>query len=484
MSGKKSESRRKSNYTNKQIEQAVEAVKNGTSLREASRNFNIPRTTLTDIINGKSPMIRQPKGPPPVLGTEGEKKIYDWIMESAACGFPVKKYRLLLTVQKIVSDSKIDAPFGDDGLPGRSWFEGFMRRHPDLSEKVSEGISKGRSVVTEECIRKWFRELHSYLKDINCEDILNHPSRIMNGDETAFQLCPDTGKVIGPKAWKNIYEINVGNDKETITVLLFITASGKVMTPMIVYPYTRLPKDVADSVPSDFMVGKSDTGWMTSEVFYEYMANSFNKWLEENKIQKPVLCLSDGHKSHLNMALSEFCSKNGIILYSLPPNCTHILQPADVSVFKPLKQSWKSTVTAWQMRDENCNQILNKVKFAPLLKETLASTDLSKSIRNGFRACGLYPFNVNAIDFTKCVQNKRESLANEINRSALQMTYDDTEDLKENLASLLPLLDRVKNELAVHKIDAEIVKQVLKDKLLGVNITSIIRELHKTFYLL
>ena len=127
-------------------------------------------------------------------------------------------------------------------------------------------------------------------------------------------MCPNTGKIIGPKAWRNIYEVNVGKDKETITVLLFITATGKIMTPMIVFPYIRLPVDVAKSVPSDWIIGKSETGWMRSEVFYEYMANSFNNWLIDNKIKKPVLCLVDGHKSHLTMELRKFCSEYDIIL--------------------------------------------------------------------------------------------------------------------------------------------------------------------------
>lgn len=80
----------------------------------------------------------------------------------------------------------------------------------------------------------------------------------------------------------------------------------------------------------------------------------------------------DGHKSHLNMQTRKFCDENGIILYTLPPNTSHIMQPADVSVFKPFKANWKSTVREWHYKSENINKCLIKVTFALLLAETIA----------------------------------------------------------------------------------------------------------------
>lgn len=37
--------------------------------------------------------------------------------------------------------------------------------------------------------------------------------------------------------------------------------------------YKRIPRDVAESVPPGFAVGRSDSRWMVSATFYEYMAN-------------------------------------------------------------------------------------------------------------------------------------------------------------------------------------------------------------------
>lgn len=105
---------------------------------------------------------------------------------------------------------------------------------------------------------------------------------------------------------------------------------------MIIYPYKRLPREVAESVPDDWVIGLSDSGWINSEVFFEYMSNHFNNYLDAKNVQRPVILFVDGHRSHLSPEVSTFCSEQ-IVLIALHPNSTHLLQPADVSVFRPLK---------------------------------------------------------------------------------------------------------------------------------------------------
>lgn len=97
---------------------------------------------------------------------------------------------------------------------------------------------------------------------------------------------------------------------------------------------------------------------------------------EENR--KTCTIVYNRHKYHLTMELSTFCSQNGIILYVLPPNTTHIMQPADVNVFKPLKSEWKKTIREWQTRPENLNSVLARSTFSSLL----ASVSVQKGFTN------------------------------------------------------------------------------------------------------
>ncbi|KAJ8929491.1 hypothetical protein NQ314_017823 [Rhamnusium bicolor] len=161
-----------------------------------------------------------------------------------------------------------------------------MTRHPKLVLKNGETLEKYRAQLTQEYIRSWFRDLKTFLTESKALNIVDNPSRMLNADETGFRLCPKTGRVLGLKG-HNLYVVKTGNEKENLTVLITFTADGGLCPPII------------DSVPSHWILGKSDTGWMRSEVFYEFVANGLNNWLEKENIQKPVLFLVNGHKSHV-----------------------------------------------------------------------------------------------------------------------------------------------------------------------------------------
>jgi hypothetical protein len=155
---------------------------------------------------------------------------------------------------------------------------------------------------------------------------------------------------------------------------------------MFVYPYFRPPRDVVDSIPEGCALGRRETGWMRQDVFFEYIANVFISWLKDNNVQRQVILFLDGHRSHLSMAMSQLCEDSGIILYCLLTNATHILQPADIAVFRPLKQNWRKVVHEFQTES---NRVVTRTSFAPLAKKVMDLISL-QAVRNGFRACGLF----------------------------------------------------------------------------------------------
>lgn len=161
-------------------------------------------------------------------------------------------------------------------------------------------------------------------------------------------------------------------------------ANGDNVPPMIIYPYKWLPREVAESVPDDWVIGLSDSGWINSEVFFEYMSNHFNNYLDAKNVQRPVIFFVDGHRSHLSPEVSTFCSENQIVLIAVHPNSTHLLQPADVSVFRPLKAGWSVITRKWRI-DHYPKEVTRKT-FALLLKEAFDSRATSEIVKNGFKA--------------------------------------------------------------------------------------------------
>ena len=88
-----------------------------------------------------------------------------------------------------------------------------------------------------------------------------------------------------------------------------------------------------------------------------------------------------------------------------------------MSVFKPLKTFWKRGVLEW--RQKNHGQALTMDKFAVVLKTVLDSYIRCDIIQNGFRTCGIYPWNPDQLDYTKCLGKIHNKQTNPENNAVL-----------------------------------------------------------------
>lgn len=397
------------------VQRALEAMAAGTSLRAAAKMYNVRVTTLYD---RKNFLNRQDAaGKPTVLSTTEEQEIVSWLEDMAAAGHPICEEILKINVGQYAKHLGKAGVF-KSGTPSRGWVRRFLNRHPTISKRTANPISK-RRIVTPDQVRSWFHEVEQYLVKNGYLGILNDGNRTFNMDESAFEMAPSPHKkkvfakrgmytyldfsfstkliysasyVLGTK---NVQSIQGNSNRESYTVLMAGSASGVFVPPLILFPYKeRMPRDIVQSIPAGWGVGRTNSGWMNSGAFYEYMTNVFYPWLVKENVELPVVVFVDGHRSHATYDTVEFCKDRGIILVCLPPNSTHFIQPLDVSFFKPMK----AALVKW--RFENGGAIISKPDFVRLLNKALESMEnIDLILINGFRKCGLHPWNSEAIDY-------------------------------------------------------------------------------------
>lgn len=87
----------------------------------------------------------------------------------------------------------------------------------------------------------------------------------------------------------------------------------------------------------------------------------------------------------------------------------HISLSQPMWAFKGLRQEYKNNVHKWQSIPGNAGKAVTKINFCEILKMVLDSSDRTEIVKKAFRKCGIYPFNPDAIDFTKCVRNELET---------------------------------------------------------------------------
>ena len=113
---------------------------------------------------------------------------------------------------------------------------------------------------------------------------------------------------------------------------------GTVASLMVIFKGARLRSDCCVGSPPNTVVKCCPDRWINKELFYELGA-CFVKYLKSQRYasqQKHVLLL-DGHGSHVyNLDFLKIMASNNVEVFCFPPHTSHILQPADVSVFRSL----------------------------------------------------------------------------------------------------------------------------------------------------
>ena len=97
--------------------------------------------------------------------------------------------------------------------------------------------------------------------------------------------------------------------------------------------------------------------------------------------------------------LIELAREKGIHLVCFPPHMTHILQPLDVSVYHPVKQSWAIVLKEYKL--ETMAENVTKAVFPSLIRKLWGRCLLPHHFKSGFRTTGLYPLNRRAIPESK-----------------------------------------------------------------------------------
>lgn len=225
--------RKEKHYSEDNLIAAINEIKKGYSIRSVAKKYSIARATLQRKLKGEVALATK-KGPNPVFNQEQESNISFWIKSMANAGFPITKEILMHSVAKLAKECKISFP-GGNGLPGRKWFEAFMRRHQDIKMRTSQNLTTSRQQVTQGHINNWFEEVENYIKTKNLEDVLLNPRRIFNCDETAFFLNPKLKKVLAEKGSKKVYSTAGADEKFNLTVLLTGNAAGELTPPMVIY---------------------------------------------------------------------------------------------------------------------------------------------------------------------------------------------------------------------------------------------------------
>ncbi|KAK7171404.1 hypothetical protein R3I93_003875 [Phoxinus phoxinus] len=371
------------------LERASNLIKDeGRSVRAVAREFAICHTTLYRFHKKRGRLQAEGHKLPSVgywssrrmFTDEQEKTVRQYLQKAAdlyfgLCPKEVRRFAYQLATHY---GCKFPEQWRETSKAGADWFSGFMKRNPSLSIRRPQATSLPRaSSFNQVNVGKFFDNLSKVLEKHKFS-----PQNIWNVDETGVTTVQTPDRIVARRGEKQVGALTSAERGTLVTMVCAGNAIGNTIPPMFIFPRVHFK--------SHFIcIGTANrTGWMQEADFIVYLKH-FQLHTRSSPECK-VLLILDNHPSHLSIEGVNFCRKNGIVLLSLPPHCSHKMQPLDRTVYGPLKKAVNSACDSWMKSHPGMTMTIYDIPG--IVKESLPVSATPSNVQEGFRCTGIWPF--------------------------------------------------------------------------------------------
>nr|CAH7717026.1 unnamed protein product [Callosobruchus chinensis] len=371
------------NYSPEVLQECLEAIKSGQlTQRAAEKVYGIPRSTLKNKLKDRH---MGAVGRAKIFNDEEELAFEQHLIKMSEYGFPMVETDLRYAVKFYLDKKGIYIDKFKQNLPGYEWVKAFLKRHPNLTRRMSSNIKKVRAKINAEDIEIYMENLNQVVKDVPFTHIWNY-------DETNLTDDPGSKKVICKRGAK--YVENICNHSKSAVSLMFCgNAAGKILPPYIVYKAENMWSTWTENGPEGARYNRSKSGWFDTACFEDWFESTFLPNIRT--LDGPKVIIGDNLSSHISLNVLKLCEEQNVRFVCLPPNSTHLTQPLDVAFFSPMKKAWRAILTKWKETSAGSKfTTIPKDMFPTLLKELMICLEENQkeNLMAGFAKCGICPF--------------------------------------------------------------------------------------------
>lgn len=375
--------KKRGQWTEEKLQNAIRAVRSGTSFAKAAKATGIPRTTLMRIfktVQGDN-QIRKPKlGRKFVLTENQQAELCSRIFRLADVGMPITGKLLRRSIFTYAEKMGLKHKFSQKTqMAGRKWLVAFLKNNPLVAKRKSQTLNPGRAQkMNRTIVSDHFQKLQACLEEL---DIVNQPQQIYNMDEKGCRLTiHHQNYVLARKGAKRVHFI-APEHAENVTIVSCCNALGHTIPPMVLFKGQRMKQEWKDNMPPETEVMMTPKDNMTTGIFCTWM-DHFAKF----KVEGPTLLVFDGASSHLDAEIVTKADEHNVTLYCLPSNTTHELQPLDKGIFKAFESYWDDEVLLHFTRHPD--RQITRLRFGEIFRKVW----FDDSVKHNFRFSGNWNF--------------------------------------------------------------------------------------------
>jgi hypothetical protein len=362
------------------LEKAIKDRESGMTLLAASKNNDVPYTTLQR--HTTKPFVLE-KGRQTYLTMEMEQKLVTTAKYMASNGMGMSKTKFLKLALQHINFIRGAAP------PlthlSNEWWEGMKSRHKNFGAWYPKGRNIKKRIEAEkdpENVLSFYNKFQKYNKKHNYA-----PHQVWNADETGSAQKERASHIVGNRTQRDLNG-RTSSLSLHMTMLACINAAGKYFPPLFIMKGTKVDRFVFYEAMDGTMIATSNSAYINEAIFNGWLIRFIGFIREETDL--PQLLIIDNCTSHIRASTILLAKLNNIDLLALPPNLTHILQPLDVCMFRSFKALIRS-----RLSDTLCfynTRSLNAGQFIGMCCRIVEETFTTDKIKFAFKAIGLFPF--------------------------------------------------------------------------------------------
>ena len=275
----------------------------------------------------------------------------------------------------------------------RHWYEGFQRRHPELSPRMAQNISRARSTaqLNTHRIQSFFDKLRPFSK-LPSQQLYAADETGLDGDGARREL------VLAPTNSPRVFR-QQDSYREHTSITHIGNAAGQSLPPVICLEGKFHDADIAEQITrwdERALYGMQENGYFTISHTLQLLRH-----IDQHAVKKrPLLLILDGASGHIDLDTAQYAVAHRIDILVLPSNCTHFLQVADVSVFGPFKHYWRLECQRLKLERaisaSSSDVSIRREDIVPLAASAWKHAVTPRNVISGFRRTGIYPFNPQA----------------------------------------------------------------------------------------
>lgn len=361
-----------------------------------------------------------------VFSAEQEQKLSDYLVTAAKHNYGLTTVEMRKLAYKYSSLNKIDVPAWEkQKMAGKGWLRMFRSRHKNISLRKPEATSLARATAfNRQNVLEFFTKYDTVLKRNKYE-----PQQIWNVDETGLSTVQNVPKILAPKGIKQLASMTSAERGTNVTMIGGVNGAGNSVPPLFVFPRVHFKPHMLKGAPPGSVGAANPSGWSNENIFISYMEHFIHH--VQPGPNNPQILILDNHESHYSPEIIRKCKEHHISVVTLPPHCSHKMQPLDKSVYGPFKSFYNRAMNDWMNSPGNAGKPVSIYEVAELAGVAYELAFTIKNITSGFRSTGIAPFNSNIFqdsDFLAAsVTDRPQPLQEENNVLATNDSIDDND---------------------------------------------------------